>query len=53
MAIFAVIFLQERPALKDWLGIALVAAGVVLLGLKKYPCWSSIYLPCGVPNSVE
>jgi bacterial/archaeal transporter family protein len=35
VAIFAVIFLQERPALKDWLGIALVAAGVVLLGLKK------------------
>src|SRR5215467_12894683 len=35
VAIFAVIFLQERPAPKDWLGIALVAAGVVLLGLKK------------------
>jgi bacterial/archaeal transporter family protein len=35
VAIFAVIFLQERPALKDWLGIVLVAAGVVLLGLKK------------------
>ncbi len=35
VAIFAVIFLQERPAVKDWLGILLVAAGVVLLGLKK------------------
>ena len=35
VAIFAVIFLQERPAAKDWLGIALVAAGVVLLGLKR------------------
>ena len=35
VAIFAVIFLQERPAIKDWLGIILVAAGVVLLGLRK------------------
>jgi transporter family protein len=35
VAIFAVIFLQERPAIKDWLGIVLVAAGVVLLGLKR------------------
>jgi transporter family protein len=35
VAIFAVIFLQERPALKDWFGIVLVAAGVILLGLKK------------------
>src|SRR5207249_386668 len=35
VAVFAVIFLHERPPLKDWLGILLVAAGVVLLGLKK------------------
>ncbi len=35
VAIFAVIVLGERPAAKDWLGIILVAAGVVLLGLKK------------------
>jgi transporter family protein len=35
VAIFAVIFLGERPAGKDWLGIILVGAGVVLLGLKK------------------
>jgi transporter family protein len=35
VAIFAVIFLDERPAAKDWLGIILVGAGVVLLGLKK------------------
>ena len=35
VAIFAVIFLGERPATKDWLGIILVAAGVILLGLKK------------------
>jgi transporter family protein len=35
VAIFAVIFLGERPAAKDWLGIILVGAGVILLGLKK------------------
>jgi transporter family protein len=35
VAIFAVIFLGERPALKDWLGIFLVGAGVVVLGLKR------------------
>jgi bacterial/archaeal transporter family protein len=34
VAIFAVIFLGERPAVKDWLGIVLVAGGVVLLGIK-------------------
>ena len=35
VAIFAVIFLGERPAAKDWLGIIFVASGVVLLGLKR------------------
>jgi uncharacterized membrane protein len=35
VAIFAVIFLGERPAAKDWLGIILVGGGVILLGLKK------------------
>jgi bacterial/archaeal transporter family protein len=35
VAIFAVIFLGERPGLKDWFGIALVGAGVVVLALKK------------------
>jgi transporter family protein len=35
VAIFAVIFLGERPALKDWFGIFLVGAGVVVLGLKR------------------
>jgi bacterial/archaeal transporter family protein len=35
VAIFAVLFLGERPALRDWLGITLVAAGVVLLALKR------------------
>ena len=35
VAIFAVIFLGERPVPKDWFGIFLVAAGVVLLGIKR------------------
>ncbi|HEY7165328.1 MAG TPA: EamA family transporter [Candidatus Binatia bacterium] len=35
VAIFAFVFLSERPPLKDWLGILLVAAGVVILGLRK------------------
>ena len=35
VALFAVIFLGERPAMKDWLAIFLVASGVVLLALKR------------------
>jgi bacterial/archaeal transporter family protein len=35
VAIFAVIFLGERPGLKDWTGIALVGAGVLLLSLRR------------------
>lgn len=35
VAIFAVIFLNERPSVKDWVGILLVAAGVVLLSLRR------------------
>ena len=35
VAIFAVIFLGERPLLKDWLGILLVGAGVVVLALRR------------------
>ena len=35
VALFAVMFLGERPAVKDWLGIFLIAGGVILLGLKK------------------
>jgi bacterial/archaeal transporter family protein len=35
VAIFAVVFLGERPALRDWAGIACVAAGVLLLSLKR------------------
>jgi transporter family protein len=35
VAIFAVIFLQERPSLREWLGIALVGLGVLVLGFKR------------------
>ena len=35
VALFAVMFLGERPLLKDWAGIFLVAAGVVVLGLQR------------------
>jgi transporter family protein len=35
VAIFAVIFLGERPNLREWSGILLVGAGVLVLSLKK------------------
>ncbi|MBA4710575.1 EamA family transporter [Aquitalea magnusonii] len=35
VAVFAVIFLGERPAPREWLGIALVACGVVVLAFKR------------------
>jgi transporter family protein len=35
VAVFAVIFLGERPSLKDWFGIVMVAAGVIVLAIKR------------------
>lgn len=35
VAIFATIFLGERPNGREWLGISLVGLGVVILGLKR------------------
>ena len=35
VAIFAVIFLGDRPNFREWSGIALVASGIVLLALKR------------------
>jgi transporter family protein len=35
VALFAVVFLGERPSLRDWGGIALVACGVLVLALKR------------------
>ena len=34
VALFAVLFLGERPSAREWLGIALVGIGAVVLGLK-------------------
>jgi transporter family protein len=34
VAIFAVLFLGERPSLHEWAGILLVTAGVLVLALK-------------------
>ena len=34
VAIFAYLFLAERPSLREWIGIVMVGAGVVLLALK-------------------
>ena len=35
VAVFAVPFLGERPEGREWVGIALVAAGVLLLSLRR------------------
>ena len=35
VAIMAVVFLHERPVLREWLGIGLVATGVFVLALKR------------------
>ncbi len=35
VAIFAVIFLGERPSLREWTGIAMVAGGVLVLAIKR------------------
>lgn len=35
VAIFAVAFLGERPSLREWLGISLVAAGVLVLAIAR------------------
>ena len=35
VAIFAFIFLHERPGLREWLGILMIAAGVIVLGFKR------------------
>ena len=35
VAVFAFFFLAERPSVRDWAGIAMVAGGVTLLALKR------------------
>ena len=35
VALFAVLFLNERPSIREWLGICLVGLGVFVLGFKR------------------
>ena len=35
VAIFAYLFLAERPSAREWLGIAMVGAGVVILAMRR------------------
>jgi len=35
VAIFAVLFLNERPVAREWVGILMVAAGVLVLAWKR------------------
>ncbi len=35
VAIFAVLFLGERPTAREWFGILLVGTGAIILGLKR------------------
>jgi bacterial/archaeal transporter family protein len=35
VALFGVVFLGERPSLNGWFGIALIAAGAVLIAVKR------------------
>jgi transporter family protein len=35
VALFATMFLGERPSVREWTGIALVGAGVLLLAIRK------------------
>ena len=35
VAVFAVLFLNERPSVREWLGILMVGGGVLMLALKR------------------
>ncbi len=35
VAVFATIFLGERPSLRDWTGIAMIGGGVLVLALRR------------------
>ncbi|HUU41727.1 MAG TPA: EamA family transporter [Desulfatiglandales bacterium] len=35
VAVFAFLFLGERPSVREWVGILMVGAGVLILGLKR------------------
>lgn len=35
VAVFAFVFLGERPTVREWLGIAMVAGGVLVLAIRR------------------
>jgi len=35
VAVFAFLFLNERPSVREWVGILMVGAGIVVLAFKK------------------
>lgn len=35
VAVFAVVFLGERPTFREWVGILMIGAGVIVLALRK------------------
>lgn len=35
VAVFAVLFLGERPSLREWTGILMVGLGIIILALKR------------------
>jgi len=35
IALFAVVFLNERPPLRDWIAILMIGAGVLVLAVKR------------------
>jgi len=35
VAVFAFLFLNERPSVREWVGILMVGAGVLILGFKR------------------
>ncbi len=35
VAVFAFVFLGERPSVREWIGIAMVAGGVLVLAFKR------------------
>ena len=35
VALFAVVFLGERPSGREWIGILMVGAGVLILGFRR------------------
>ena len=38
VALMAVVFLDERPSTQEWIGLGLVTAGVLTLGLQRSGC---------------